>query len=438
VERAATSANSIRKRAPVVVVGAGLAGLNCARLLAGAGLAVRILEASDGIGGRVRTDVTSDGFALDRGFQVLFPAYPALRRAVDLRALDLQHFDNGAAVVIPRGPVFLRDPLRHPAHAPAALTSPLLSWGDRVRLAVLALRLVAAGWDGVRDVPELPRSTLDDLRALGFSEEFIARVLRPFLGGILLRRDLSTDAAVSRFLLKMLVRGRGALPARGMQALPEALARSLPAGAVQLRRPVVGLVRAEGRVRGVQTDDGEIAASAVVLAADGDATAGLTGLDAPSVSVGSITVYLATRERPYRQRLLALNALPDPFINDAALLTNVAPAYAPAGWHLLAAHVLGAEDLDDAAIKRRARADLQRWFPHAGLAAWRFLAVVRVPRSQFPQPPGGRGRLPRARTAWPGLYLAGEITEDSSINGALRGGEAAARVVLTDFGPTSE
>ncbi|MDP8921740.1 MAG: hypothetical protein M3O34_02555, partial [Chloroflexota bacterium] len=82
-------------------------------------------------------------------------------------------------------------------------------------------------------------------------------------------------------------------------------------------------------------------------------------LDVPSVSVGSITIYLAARERPYRQRLLALNALPDPFVNDAALLTNVAPAYAPPGWHLLAAHVLGAEDLDDAVIERRARSDLQ-------------------------------------------------------------------------------
>ena len=418
----------------VVVVGAGLAGLNCARLLARAGLSVRVLEASDGVGGRVRTDITVDGFRLDRGFQVLFTAYPALRRAVDLGALDLRPFDNGAAVVTDCGPLFLRDPLRHPGHAPEAVASPLLTLGDRLRLAALALRLLAARWDGVRDVPEVPRSTLDDLRALGFSDGLVERFFRPFLGGVLLRRDLSTGASVSRFMLRMLVRGRGALPARGMGTLPDALTRALPVGAVRLGAPVIGLAHAGVRVRGVLTRDAELAADAVVLATDGDAAARLAGLDAPSVSIGSVTVYLAGRERPYRQRLLALNALPDPFVNDAALLTNVAPEYAPAGWQLLAAHVLGAEALDDDAIDRRARTDLQRWFPVVDLAGWRTLAVVRVPRSQFPQPAGTRDRLPRAGAVRPGLYLAGEITEDSSINGALRSGEAAARVVVDDLG----
>ena len=100
---------------------------------------VVVLEAADAVGGRVRTDLTPDGFVLDRGFQVLFTAYPALRRAVDLRQLNLRAFDNGAAVVTPAGPVFLRDPLRHPQHLPAALTSPLLTLADRLRLAWLAV-----------------------------------------------------------------------------------------------------------------------------------------------------------------------------------------------------------------------------------------------------------------------------------------------------------
>src|SRR5690242_19648411 len=99
---------------PVIVVGAGLAGLTCARLLTDSGISVTVVEAGDAIGGRVRTDRTSEGFVLDRGFQVLFTAYPALRRVLDLRTLDLRLFDNGAAVVTVNGPVFLRDPLRHP------------------------------------------------------------------------------------------------------------------------------------------------------------------------------------------------------------------------------------------------------------------------------------------------------------------------------------
>ena len=66
----------------VVVVGAGLAGLACARELTSAGLVVRVVEAADAVGGRVRTDHV-DGYTLDHGFQVLNTAYPELRRMIN-------------------------------------------------------------------------------------------------------------------------------------------------------------------------------------------------------------------------------------------------------------------------------------------------------------------------------------------------------------------
>ena len=57
------------------IAGAGLAGLQCARRLAGAGVDIHVLEADDHVGGRVSTDVV-DGHLCDRGFQVLNPSYP--------------------------------------------------------------------------------------------------------------------------------------------------------------------------------------------------------------------------------------------------------------------------------------------------------------------------------------------------------------------------
>ncbi|HEX8968756.1 MAG TPA: NAD(P)/FAD-dependent oxidoreductase [Chloroflexota bacterium] len=421
---------------PVIVVGAGIAGLTCARLLTQTGTSVAVVEAGDAIGGRVRTDRTSDGFVLDRGFQVLFTAYPALRRVLDLRTLDLRLFDNGAAVVTGHGPVFLRDPLRHPWHALATLSSPLLTVGDRVRFARLALGLATAHWDGVRDVPDAGRSAEEELHALGFSDGMIAAFFRPFLAGIRLRPDLRVSAAVALFDLRMLLRGRAALPARGMRALPELLAQGLPPGSVRLNTPVRELVfDAARRVVGVRTPHGELRGSAVILATDGDTTARLTGLQVPRVDLGSATLYLAGQQRLFTQKLLVLNALPDAFVNDATLLTNIAPEYAPSGWHLLAAHVLDANHLDDGTLQARARADLQRWFPHVDLVGWRTLSVVRTPRSQFQQPPQAGGELPATRTPWPGLYVAGEITEDRSLNGAMRSGEAAARIVSNDLQP---
>lgn len=73
-------------RAPdAVVVGAGLAGLACALDLCRAGRRVALLEASDGVGGRMRTD-RRDGFLLDRGFQVFNTSYPQVKRRLELRA----------------------------------------------------------------------------------------------------------------------------------------------------------------------------------------------------------------------------------------------------------------------------------------------------------------------------------------------------------------
>lgn len=406
----------------VVIVGAGMAGLTAAETLYRHGYTVSVLEASDRVGGRVQSDRTADGFTLDRGFQVLFTAYPALQRHVDLDALDLRLFDNGAAVVTPSGPRFLRDPLRHAWDAPTALTSPLLTWGDRLRLARLGAEMLAARWDGAREVQPTGMSIERYLRQRGFSDAILENFFRPFLAGLRLRRDLEIEAAIALFDIKMLVSGRAAVPASGMQALPLALARSLPPRSVQLNTRVVEIVRSDRRVTGVRTTEGEKTADAVVLAVEGDAMAALTGWQAPSVTLGSATVYLAGRQRPYGQKLLALNALRDPFVNDATLLTNVAPEYAPPGWHVLGAHVLDAADFDDDMLDARARADVQRWFPQVNFSTWRTLSVVRRPHSQYPQPPGATHRV-ESRSQWSRCYVAGEIAEDSSINGAMRSGE---------------
>src|SRR5919202_2856871 len=79
----------------VLIVGAGCAGLAAAIRLVAAGRTVRVLEASDAPGGRMRSDRV-DGFTVDRGFQVLNTAYPELRRLDVLHRLDFQALDRGA------------------------------------------------------------------------------------------------------------------------------------------------------------------------------------------------------------------------------------------------------------------------------------------------------------------------------------------------------
>ena len=130
--------------APVVVVGAGLAGLACAQRLVAAGREVIVLEASDAVGGRVRTDEI-DGFRCDRGFQLINPAYPALPRVVDVDQLDLRAFGAGVVVATEAGRSVLADPRRLPRLLPATLRSPVGSLRERAAFVALRPVLPAAG-----------------------------------------------------------------------------------------------------------------------------------------------------------------------------------------------------------------------------------------------------------------------------------------------------
>jgi phytoene dehydrogenase-like protein len=418
---------------PTVVVGAGLAGLVCARALVDAGAAVRVLEAGDEVGGRVRTELR-DGFRLDRGFQVLFTGYPAARRWLDFDRLDLRPFDPGAMIRHNGGWATLSDPRRDRAALPASALTDVIGLGDKLRVVRLVARLRRHEWDGVREVGGEDRTTESYLRGRGFSDAFIERFARPFYGGIYLRRDLSTSARVFAFTFRMLASGETAIPAEGIGALTRQLADGLPPGTVQLNTPVEGLLRAGDRIAGVRTARGEIAASRVVLATDSHSAARLTGLELPGVPLGATAVYFASDEPLVRHKKLMLNPAPEAFINNAVQLSNVAPEYAPAGRHLFSCTILGNPDQDDEVVIDRCREELADWFGEETTAPGRLTAldVVRVPFAQFAQPPAIHERLPRNRTAITGLYLAGEYTEDSSINGAMRSGEAAAGAVLGD------
>lgn len=420
----------------VVVVGAGMAGLTCAVALHEAEIPVVVLEASDAVGGRVRTDHHPDGFLLDRGYQVLLDAYPAVRRRVDLSALRPGAFDAGAFLWSGRRLVPLADPLRHPAAILRDLTAPVFPASDKARLALLAARALAAPWQSAREAagpPGRDASAAEALWAAGFGRAFVDRFARGFWGGILLDPTLATSAGPLRFTLKMFLQGRGVLPRDGMQAMPEQLRAKLPADAVRLECRVDDVVIAAGRATGVRIKGETHPAAAVVVATDPPTARRLTGvatLPGPDEGVGSLTVYLVGGRDPGLGKRLVVDGSGDLAFVDLSPLSAVQPSYAPAGRHLLAATVVGAKlTEDDAVLARRVRVDVARVLNHA-VGDWRVLETVRVPFAQFAQPPGIYERLPANKTGTAGLYLATEATVDSSYNGAILSGEAAAQEIL--------
>ncbi len=423
----------------ILVIGGGVAGLVCARTLHRKGYEVTLIEADDALGGRVRSDRV-EGFTLDRGFQVLFTAYPAAQRQLDFATLDLRAFDPGAIVAWQGRQYVLTDPFRDrdPTALLAAVLAPIIPFSDKLRTLQVSLQMRRQAIDELLAGPD--RTTSDELRALGFSDQMIDRFFRPFFGGIFLDRSLQTSAKCFRFNFKMMSDGATVVPNRGMGAIAEQLGSELlTAGRVRLRTRAVALLHNADTVIGVRLDDGsERLADAVVLATPAPETARLSQLPVPTGQLGSSCVWLATRTPLYRGKKLLLNADQHAFVNTLAPLSAVAPGYAPDGWHLYAAAILGIPQSDDSTVIARTMVDLNRIFVNdraatTALANTRILRVNRIPFAQFPQPPGLHPTLPANRTTRRGLYLAGELTEASSINAAMLSGERCAEAIQSDF-----
>lgn len=413
----------------VIVVGSGLAGLTCAKVLRERGVEVSVFEASDGVGGRVRTD-ERDGFLLDRGFQVYFTAYPAARRHLDHAALDLKAFDPGAVIHRGRERSVVSDPLRDPKALVPSLLSDAVTFGDKLRtlrLVAGSLSIEAASAGGLNGIDA---SSVEYLREAGFSEKSIDGFYRPFYGGIFLDRTLVTSSRVLRFTFKMLATGKTAVPARGIGEIPRQLADHLPPEAVHLASPVDELVRDGEKVVGVKVGRAEHEADAVVVATEAPVARGLVGGGGmPEAAVGQTCIYYAAGAGGLDGgKKIMLNAESGGFLNNVVEMSAVSEGYAPPGRSLVAAVALGSLDAPDADLYRRGIAEISGWYPEAALEP---LAVYRIPFAQFDQPPGVHDSLPTNRTATPDLVLAGEYTEDSSINGAMLSGENAAEAVMS-------
>ena len=346
-----------------------------------------------------------------------------------MKALRLQSFDPGALIDWNAKQYVIGDPFRMPSQAFASAISPLFGLQDKLKTAKLRALLMDMTLDEIFTMPDKTMGAY--LREFGFSEEFLDRFIRPFYGGIFLERELETSAAMFAFVFKMLSEGETALPEAGLGAMSEQIAADLAPGTLHLNQRVTGLLRDGERVTGIRlADDRTIEADTVVMTAEADAVAALTGLHLPTEARASTTLYFAVPEAFFKEKLVLLFTEPGLLVNNAELITNVAPSYAPPGQHLLAATVLGSPDLTDEALGVRVGREIAANFPKAHPDDWRLLKVYRIRWAQFAQTAGVFASLPKAETAIPGLILAGEITVSSSLHGALVSGQRAAQLAM--------
>jgi phytoene dehydrogenase-like protein len=404
-----------------IVVGAGVAGLCCARELHAAGLDVLVLERGDAPGGRVRTDAV-DGFLLDRGFQVLLTAYPEARRVLDYERLGLRPFESGA--LIRRDGRFSRiaDPFRHPVRTFESLRDAPGSAPDKLRVARLRRRLSRGSINEILTAPQV--TTAEALRREGFSSDLVEGFFRPFLGGIFLDPSLETSSRLFAFVFKLFSEGEAVLPAAGMQAIPRQLAEGLPEAAVRYG----ATVESAGPGHVVLAGGERLEAASVVVAADGPEAARLTGaVEAPAPRAVT-TLHYAAGTSPVGEPVLVLNGDGTGPVNDLCVPSDVAPSYAPPGAALVSATVLGIPQLDDAGLDQAVRDQLRGWFG-AQVDDWRLLRALRIPFALPAQPPAVLATAERPVRVRKGLYVCGDHRDTASLQGAMLSGRRAAAAV---------
>ncbi|WP_181773172.1 protoporphyrinogen/coproporphyrinogen oxidase [Amycolatopsis pittospori] len=401
----------------VVVVGAGLAGLSAGLHLHRAGIACVVLEAGDEVGGRVRTDLV-DGFRLDRGFQILNPAYPAIRRLVDVDALRLGKFWRAVRVSDGDRLSLLGNPLDAPKALRDVAARRYLSAKDLAALGAFTAR-VAGGpvWSIVQSADG---TTADELHRAGLSDRAVETVLRPFLAGVFLESGLSTSSRFFRLVWRSFLRSAPSLPALGMGDLPRQLARRLPVDAVRTGTVVEGVD--SGRVR---TAGGDVwNARAVIVATDGSAAARLVPA-VPEPRWNSVTTwYFAPPRSPLAEPVIMIDAHGGPILNTA-VLSEVCPTYAPDDAALVSASAL--IPLEEQEVRR----ELSRMY-RTDASRWPLVGRYEIPDA-LPVMPAPHD-LRREIHFGEGLYVCGDHRDTSSLQGALASGGRTARAVLRDLG----
>ncbi len=405
----------------VLIIGAGLAGLSCAAALERFGISYLVLEASDTVGGRVRTH-HMNGFLLDHGFQVFSTAYPEAQQLLDYPALNLHHFTPGAVIRFGGKWHRMMDPFRHPVAAIQGLLNPIGTFSDKFLVAKFRHRALSS------TIPEVfsrqETSTLHYLQDFGFSSSMIEQFFRPFLGGVFLDPELKTSSRMAEFIFRMFASGKTSLPAEGMGAISQQLSSRLPPEKIRTQTRVASIHKST-----VTLESGEsLSAQGVVVATEGPVTGELIPSLTPPPYRHATTLYFAVPETPFKGPYLLLNGEGVGPINNLCVLSQVAPTYSQNNQELLSVSVLIPAGQSKSSLVSQVRRQLQDWFgPQA--KDWQHLHTSTITAAQpkqivpFPNPYAFQTHIQK------GIFVCGDYCATGTIDGALFSGRRAAEEI---------
>jgi protoporphyrinogen oxidase len=403
----------------VIIIGAGIAGLTAAKFLKQFGFSIKIFEASDGVGGRVRT-FKKDGFLLDKGFQVLLGAYPVAKEILDFKALKLKPFLSGAKVLHHNGISNVVDPLRQPSGLFETIFSPIGNLKDKFLMLKLKLVLYTKNVEQIFEEEE--QSTKAFLIQYGFSEKMIANFFVPFLGGIFLEKELTTSSRMFNFVFKMFGEGEALLPEEGIQAIPNQLAEGLQADELFLNTRVAHINKNE-----ITLDNGSLYEADYILIATNELNLPTFKVKEPGNFRKVLNLYFKTKTKPFTDALIGLVAKPNCLVNNIAVLDNVSPSYNTGDQFLISLSII--DNIFNVSLEEiinKSKDELSFWFD---VSDWEYVDKFEINYALPNQDSIIYKPKPESLVIDTNIYICGDYLTNGSLNAAMLNGKTTADLI---------
>ncbi len=403
-----------KKAYNIHIIGAGLSGLIAAQVLEQKGYHPTIIEATDRVGGRVKTDFI-EGYQLDHGFQVLLTEYPMAKKYLDYKALELQKFYSGAVVFNDGKQKTIGDPLRNPSLLLKTLAANVGSFSDKLKILKLNAALKKKTLSAIFNAPET--STLKLLTTYGFSQNIIQNFFKPFFSGIFLEPKLATSSRMFEFVYKMFGTGYASLPKAGIEAIPKQLKTNLKNTSWLFNSRVERVE--DGKV--VLSDGQELQSHFAIIATTPDQL--ISNLKNQSTTWKSCdTLYFETENRLISKPLIGLLSNKETLINNIFYHTSIETTNTPQK-QLLSVTVVKNHSLTEQELQKRIEEELGRF---CKINTLRFLKRYQISQA-LPNLSNIQYDLAPSETKIKDtIFLAGDHLLNGSLNAAMLSGEKAA------------
>jgi protoporphyrinogen oxidase len=410
-----------KKEYKIYIIGAGVSGLVASKVLEDHGYKSTIIEATDRVGGRVKTDVI-DGYQLDHGFQVLLTAYPSAQKYLNFDALELQHFLPGAAIFSDGNQKTIGDPLRNISLFFPTLFSGIGKFSDKLK--ILKLNSLLKKTTLAEIFAKSEKTTLQYLIDFGFSEEIIFKFFKPFFSGIFLEPELETSSRMFEFVYKMFGEGFATLPKGGIEAIPKQLKSNLKHSKFQFNTNVKSVE--DGKI--ILDNGTELESDFTIIATESSKLVG--NLKKKETKWKSCdTLYFETNTMTIRKPIIGLIAESDALINNIFYHSSIL-SKSTGRKQLLSVTVVKQHNLSKEALKIRVQKELQ---DYCGIDSCIFIKHYAIPNA-LPDLEGIKYEmLPAEIELTNSIFLAGDTQLNGSLNAAMISGEKAALNVIENL-----